>query len=293
MTHALRSSRLGTALVLSFALLDALTAAHPLGAQATDARRTPTTVRVHVADSAGVPIADAEVTLLRGLREAVATARTSASGDHDFIVELDSSDYSVVARKIGFARGDRFFSAERGTVDARVTMKRIDGTLPAVTVTAVDVKRKSYHIDADEIAEATTYISDALDIVHRLRPDMILSRSGSWGGRTRIGCPSLSYIWVNGRRYLADYVIVSPAVQMRAKGAGNRLGRMAPGNATILSEIQPEHVAEMNYRDCFEHSVDRKVGSVNALFITLKAGVDYRPGRPSHVIGDTVAVVTR
>ena len=287
------SSRSRVIVTLSAALLGALTLARLLGAQVTDARRAPTIVRVHVADSAGTPVADAEVTLLRGLKEAVATARTSAAGEHEFIVDLDSSDYSVVARKIGYARGDRFFAAERGTVDARVTMKRIEGTLPTVTVTAVDFKRKSYHVDADEIAGATTYIGDALDIVQRLRPDMILSRSGSWGGRTRFGCPSLSYIWVNGRRYLADYVIVSDAVRMRAKGAGNRLARMAPGNATILSEIQPEHVAEMNYRDCFEEAVDRKVGSVNALFITLKPGVDFRPGRPSYVVGDTVVVAAR
>ena len=287
------SSRPRVFLTLSAALLAALTLARMLGAQVTDARRAPTIVRVHVADSAGAPVADAEVTLVRGLKEAVATARTSMAGEHEFIVELDSSDYSVVARKIGYARGDRFFSAERGAVDARVTMRRMEGTLPTVTVTAVDLKRKSYHIDADEIAGATTYVGDALDIVQRLRPDMILSRSGSWGGRTRIGCPSLSYIWVNGRRYLADYVIVNDAVRMRTKGPGNRLARMAPGNVTILSEIQPEHVAEMNYRDCFEEAVDRKVGSVNALFITLKPGVDYRPGRLSYVVGDTVAVAVR
>lgn len=261
--------------------------------QATDARRAPAIVRVHVTDSLGAPIADAEVTIQRGLKQSVATARTDAGGEHAFIVDLDSSDYSVVARKIGYARGDRFFVAERSTVDARVTMKRVQGTLPAVTVTAVDLKRKSYHIDADEIADATVFVNDALDIVLRLRPDMILSRSGSLGARTRIGCPSLSYIWVNGKRFLADYVIVNPAVQMRARGVGNRIGRMAPGNATILSEIGPEHVAELEYRDCFQPSVDRMVGSVNALFITLKPGVDYRPGAPSYVTGDTIKVASR
>jgi hypothetical protein len=171
-------------------------------------------------------------------------------------------------------------------------MKRAEGTLPAVTVTETNYKQKSYHIDADEIAEAKVNVFDALDIVQKLRPDMILSRSGSLGARTRIGCPSLSYIWVNGKRYLADYVIVNPVVQQRAKGAGNRIARMAPGNATILSEIQPEHVAEMQYRDCFEQAVDRKVGSVNALFITLKPGVDYHPGAPSYVTGEP-AVIAR
>ena len=262
-------------------------------AQTTDARRAPATLRVYVTDSIGAPIVDAEVTILRGLKQSVATARTDAAGAHAFIVDLDSSDYSVVARKVGYTRGDRFFAAERATVDARVTMKRVDGTLPAVTVTAVDFKRKSYHIDADEIADTKVFVNDALDVVQRLRPDMILSRSGSLGARTRIGCPSLSYIWVNGKRFLADYVIVNPSVQMRARGAGNRIGRMAPGNATILSEIAPEHIAGMEYRDCFEPSVDRQVGSVNALFITLKPGVDYRPGSSSFVTSDSIKVASR
>lgn len=262
-------------------------------AQATDARKSPSTIRVHVTDSLGAPIEGAEVTMLRGLKQADATARTDAAGEHTFIVDLDSSDYSVVARKMGFTRGDRFFAVERNLIDARVTMKRIEGTLPVVTVTAVDAKKKSYFIDADEIESSKIFVNDALDVVNRLRPDMILSRSGSLGARTRIGCPSLSYIWVNGKRYLPGYVITDPAVQMRAKGAGNRLGRMAPGNATILSEIEPEHIAEMNYRDCFELAVDRKVGSVNALFVTLKPGVDYRPGSHSYVTGETAEVAKK
>src|SRR6185369_456701 len=117
-------------------------------AQATDARKTPSTIRVYVADSLGMAVADAEVTLLRGLKEKVATARTNAAGEHAFIVDLDSSDYSVMARKIGYARGDRFFAAEHTVTDVRVTMKRAEGTLPAVTVTETNYKQKSYHIDA-------------------------------------------------------------------------------------------------------------------------------------------------
>ena len=48
--------------------------------------------------------------------------------------------------------------------------------------------------------------------------------------------------------------------------------------------------AEMQYRDCFELAVDRKVGSMNALFITLKSGLDYRPGRASFVLDEAAEV---
>ena len=184
MTRTLRLTRSVAPIALALGMIAG--AAH---AQTTDARRAPSTIRVQVADSLGVPLADAEVTILRGLKQVVSTARTDGMGEHSFIVDLDSSDYSVVARKIGYARGDRFFAAEKATQTARVTMKRLEGTLPTVNVTAVDLKRKSYHIDADEIAGALVNVNDGLDIVNRLRPDMILSRSGAWGGRTRYGCP--------------------------------------------------------------------------------------------------------
>ncbi len=261
-----------------------------IGAQATDARRAPTVVTVRVADSLGLVVPDAEVTLMRGLKEMVASARTNASGEHEFIVDLDSTDYSIVARKIGFARGDRFFSVARAAVNVDVVMKRVGGDLPAVVISeAEDLRRRSYHMDADQIAAADIPLHDALDIVERLRPDMIISRSGTWGGRTHYGCPSMQNIWVNGRRYDNAFTIVDATVVMRAKGARNRPARIGAGNMTTLSEIAPEHIAEMNYRDCFD-TTERRIGTTNALFIVLKPGVAYRPGSGTFVVGDTARV---
>jgi hypothetical protein len=168
-------------------------------------------------------------------------------------------------------------------------MNRIQGNLPSVTVTAAaDLRRKSYHIDADDIAGASDYVNDALDIVARLRPDMITSRAGSPSGRSSM-CPAMQDIWVNGRRYPADFVIANPLAVSRAKGIGRGLQRTKPGTVTILSEIQPEHIAEMNYRDCFDDTMKR-TGTNNALFVTLKPGVSYKLGYGTFVIGDTSAV---
>lgn len=256
----------------------------------TDARRSPSTVRVHVTDSLGAPIADAEVALMRGLKEVIATARTNAGGDHEFVVDLDSTDYSIVARKVGYKRGDRFIAVERGVVIAPVVMKRIQGSLPSVTITAAsDLRRKSYHIDADDIAASTTYVDDALDIVTYLRPDMITSRAGSPSRSST--CSTMQDIWVNGRRYPANFVIPDQFVVTRARNKGRGLQRTNPGTITMLSEIRPEHIAEMNYRDCFDDNM-KKVGSNNALFVTLKPGVAYRQGRGTFVVGDTGSVAT-
>ena len=282
-------TRFTRAIALALAALVPLVAAaaHAQGAALTDARRAPSIVRVHVADSLGAAVPDAEVSLMRGLKQVVVTGRTNASGDHDFLVDLDSTDYSVVARKVGYARGDRFVAVDKAAVNARVVIRELRGTLPSVTVTAVDLKRKSYHLDADDIATSPTYVRDALDIVRFLRPDMIVSRSGSASGRSA-ACPPLSNVWVNGRRYSAGFIIVDPIARTRAKGMGFGLNRVHPGNVTILAEIAPEHISEMNYRDCFENNM-KMVGSNDALFITLKPGVDYRLGYGTYVVGDTVA----
>lgn len=255
-------------------------------AQATDTRRAPALLRVQVMDSTGTPVEGAEVSLMRGLRTVLSTARTNHAGEHEFLVDRDSTDYSLVARKVGYARGDRFIAVDKAAVDARVIMKQLP-SLPAVTVTAVNLKRKSYHLDADDIEISNTHVEDALDIVRFIKPDMATSRSGGVGA----GCPALQNIWVNGRWYPAGYVIVDPTMGLRMRVMSRGMRMMGPGNATILSEIAPEHIAEMNYVDCFEKNETKRVGAINALFVTLKPGVGYRLGLGTYVAADTATVV--
>lgn len=284
-----RTRRVGRGVIAAAVALGATLTAMNAGAQATDVRTSPAIVRAHVADSSGAPIADAEVTLLRGLNSVVATARTNANGDHEFVVDLDSTDYSIMARKIGFARGDRFFSVRRNAVDVNVTMEQTDNGLPAVTVSAENLRQASYNIDADEISASRAPIRSALDVVERLRPDMITSRSGTWGGGSRFGCEAVAYIWVNDRRYVSAYTSAPLDVAMRAKGKGNRVSRLGAGSMTILSDIASEHIESMKFRDCFDKT-ERQYGTTSALFIVLKDGVGYRPNHGTFVIGDDAKV---
>jgi hypothetical protein len=50
-----------------------------------------------------------------------------------------------------------------------------------------------------------------------------------------------------------------------------------------MSGIKPEHIAEVNYADCFDTSVARP-GAQNAVFVALKPGIGYDPGRGSYVV---------
>jgi hypothetical protein len=89
-------------------------------------------------------------------------------------------------------------------------------------------------------------------------------------------------VWVNGRHIR----LVTPDDGALAHQTGV-LAALNPGAMTVLSEIRPEHIAEMTYADEFDTSAGRP-NSDSALFIVLKPGVDYEPGAPSFVVSSVV-----
>lgn len=52
---------------------------------------------------------------------------------------------------------------------------------------------------------------------------------------------------------------------------------------SVLSTIHPEHIEEMNYAGCDDFTVDA-TRARNAVFVTLKPGVAFEPGRGSFVV---------
>ena len=242
-----------------------------------------TVVRVRVVDTAGMPLPNIDVSALHGLRAVVAGGPTDSTGRRTFSVPHDG-EYQVVARRIGFQRGDQFFTASRDTVAVRIVLHAALQALPAVQVTAAqDVKRRAYHVGADEIAESTRPIIDGLDVLSKLRPDIIYSRVPGCGAR---------YVWVNGRRI--TYPPIDPALAARARmqrqaaRATPHIGPtgMATVNLTIqsvMASIHPEHIAEVTFADCNDTTVDAVKGS-SAIFVALKPGVAFEPGIGSYVL---------
>jgi hypothetical protein len=276
------------------AALAAAAAVAPLSAQ-TAAR---TVVRVRVADSAGVAVPDAEVAVVRGLNDVVVRGTTDSAGRRVLAAPLAPGDYHLVVRKLGMARVDRFFTAGlRDTLAFEVVARRPAQSLAAVRVVEQeDLRRKSYFIDAEEIARSADRLVDATDIVNRLRPDMIYGRGGGHVCRRAV-----ESVWVNGARIrlveidqgiAAEKRIQTLSYRVRVPKDGKRVpraiippkGRVAM-NAHVLSvlaSIRPEHVAEMRGTDCFDFSVGR-ASSESAVFVVLKPGVDYDPGIGSYV----------
>jgi len=56
---------------------------------------------------------------------------------------------------------------------------------------------------------------------------------------------------------------------------------------TVLSDISPEHISEMTNVDAIDTTIG-KIGSQNALYIVLKPGIDYDPGRGSFVAPESL-----
>lgn len=255
-------------------------AALSFGARRSEAQRTtpsakPAVVRVFVVDSSGSALTGAELTVLRGLNNVIARGTTDQFGRAWLTFATDSGEYDVVVRKVGYPRSDRFFEAGANDTIALsiVVPPPLARQLEAVKVTAKqDLKTRVYSIDADAIAASKRPLFTAWDIITKLRPDMA-------GGRAPCGNERIS-LWVNGTRIRfvpTNYMAVSrELISPRQAVSG------AYDLVFALYEIEPEHIAEMRFRDCFDTTVP-DVGGSNALFVVLKAGVVYEPGVGSYV----------
>src|SRR4029078_2014629 len=131
-------------------------------------------VRVSARDSSGVPMQRGELTVVHGLRDIVARGTTDDEGQGTLIVPdvKDSTDYQVVMRRIGYPRTDRFFSVgPRDTAKIELIVGHPTPPLAPVKVTAeADVLRKSYYLDADDIANSDWHFATGGEDPKRPRP---------------------------------------------------------------------------------------------------------------------------
>jgi hypothetical protein len=236
-------------------------------------------VRVVVVDSNSRPVPGADVSIVRELKRVEGSGVTDDRGTRTISITQLAGDHQVVARKIGFLRADRFFAVSDSSrsVTVRLVLRPAPQQLPTMTVlSAQEVKRQSYRVDADEIASSTRPIFDATDVLVKLRPDMVFSRMGRrMASMSQPPC-LLSFVWVNGRRIVNP--IITAFDEVRRTSAPIPIDVFA-----VLRTIRPEHIAEINYADCFDTSVPR-ANAQNAVFVALKPGVSFEVGRGTFVL---------
>jgi hypothetical protein len=263
------------------------------------AQQLSVTIRARVTDSLGVPVSGAEVSIVDGLSVSIARGTTDARGALALAIPRTGIDHELVVRRIGYRRVDRFFNDSSSDLVFEVRLQRLVASLDTVRVTAEeDVRRKSYFIDADAIEQSSRPIVDALDVVMKLRPELIWSRTGKpdrigqhaqgrlpsartamqqaakWGN-----CPPVQDVWVNGVRM--RLIPIDPVAVRRRSGDAEAI---SPTIATVLASIKPEHIAEMEYHPCTDHADDLPARASNALFVTLKPGIGFLPVTGSYVV---------
>lgn len=272
------SAWMGVVTVVAFVAAAGVTATAQTGPRAV--------VRVTARDSTGAPIAGAELTLIRGVREVLASTTTDDAGHGVLAADVgDSTDLDVALRKIGYSRTDHFLLARpRDTASVTIVAARAVQALAPVKVTAgADVLRKSYHLDADDIEHSGMWFDNAWDVVKRLRPDMLTSRGG---------CPTGAQdVWVNGERIRLPLRPTGMVAAMARVGVPPR-ARFSYVPVSVLSEIAPEYISEINYKDCFDTSM-AAVGSKDAIFVVLKPGVVYLENEGAFVLDTPAAQQSR
>ena len=245
-------------------------------------------VTVVVGDSGTASVPDAEIQIIEGLSLEIARAKTDSSGFARITFWPGMPAIQLSVRKIGFAPFARF--VDLTGLDSLATVVHLERRVqPLDTVSiraAEDPKHKSYYIDADAIVASGRPVFSALEILARLRPDMITSRAPEAcadstgprpGQRTRHPpTGGIANVWVNGKRI--RLVETSPWIRVPYM----KESFIRREVLDILQEIRPEHIADIQYTDCFDTSVPVN-GGQSAVFIRLKDGVAYERGKGTFV----------
>ena len=197
-----------------------------------------TLIRVTARDSTGAVVPAAELTVTRGLHDIIARGTTDDGGHAVLPVEIEETeDLQVTMRKIGYARGDRFFEARpQGTTDVTITVARrphdqprsgdgdrSDATPSARAITSTPTRSTPAHVFAE----------NAWELIKRLRPDMLTSRGGCDSG--------VREVWVNGKRIRLPLYPTGMAAARALVGVPPRAAfTYVP--VSVLSDIAPEHI---------------------------------------------------
>ena len=242
----------------------------PIGVLAqSDARLI--TVRFEVQDSSGRGVPAASVSATGASPIPVSRGVTNDSG---FLVlhMQGAASYAISIRKVGFVPFASSLLGGRDTV-VQVVMAHVPNSLDTVRVLGAQTARqRAYHIGAEEIAHSTRVLINGFDIVAKLRPDI------AWG---RGFCGGAANIWVNGRWIPPELVAQNDIANARAN-RGNAEGHVSRAVLYVMSEIKPEHIDELTYHDCLDQSISGTHGQA-ALFVILKPGVHFDPGRGSFI----------
>ena len=244
-------------------------------------------IHVAVAGSDGSSLRDVNVAVSRADVGALLSARTNDSGRHVFRTSLPPGIYTLLARRPGFLPGEvRFDVGKVDTVSVTVRLTASPATELAPVV--VEARRSNYLLTRSDMLASGRPIRDAFEALRKLKPSMLYDKD-------RCRAEVVENVWINGRRvlFMAKEVPIlgsrttrsRGAFKVRTSGAGAR--SEPPAVDSVLASIRAEHVDEIRLVNCWDTSMPG-VGSKNALYVSLKPGIDWDWKRGSFV-ADTMS----
>jgi hypothetical protein len=191
----------------------------------------------------------------------------------------DTGHYSLVVRKLGFARVARPRPVTASViVPVTIVLERsAEADLPTVRV---ETRGRNYRVTASDVVDRGRTFVDAYDLLRKYRPEKL-------GDKAR--CPSepTRNVWVNGRRV---WWTLNPTPATATQSADGRVrvigsaraGPIADVLESVLRTIKVEHITEIRYVNCWDTSLP-EIGTNNAVFIDLKPGVAWDWKNGSHM----------
>jgi hypothetical protein len=237
-------------------------------------------VRVTVVGNDGAGLAGVNLAISRQSVGAILSGRTNDSGVSVFRIAIEPGDYAVLARRPGFAPVDTALTFDRS--DTVVVVLRLQQAPPTqLAPVTIEASRSNYVLDASQIAASRRPIRDALEALRKLRPSMLHDRD-------RCRTDPVDNVWVNGRRVLF-MASQTPIFEARSSvGAGSKVATVRkrqgepPAVDSVLASIRAEHISQIRLVNCWDTSLPG-VGANNALYVSLKPGVDWDWKRGSFV----------
>jgi len=230
---------------------------------------------VHVLSDSGAAIADADIVVFAPSVRSIGQSRSDAAGRA--VIRLPSelpSNVTVTARHLGYAAASRQINVSRADSSfLELRLATATRMLPGVSVDVARMRpeRRPY-IDSTEIASSTRSILSLADVVKKLR----------WNIDYQVyKCLPRTAVGPAARGPIPG----TPHDELHAEVYVN--GQWIPPEWDPGHLIHSEHIAEMRYVNCFDHSVqDLPELPWAALYVTLKPGVAWDVKRGSYLLDE-------
>lgn len=258
---------------------------HPARAQTGEAgsstRGSHVLLRVRVTDSAGTPIPGVDVAVSDSGRHILAQRNTATDGTANLVFRRIAGRVQVSARRLGYGPAQQNVSVT--AVDTLSLLFRLTpaaaSIAPVVVSADEDLKRKSYFVDSAQIAHSHRLILNGMDVLTKMRPDILTGRAPGCGLRN---------IFVNGVRIVYPPLNAIAVAHVPRVGRANAAGELVDPSEldrdqiwSVMWSIRAQDIKEMTYKDCLDTSMPGVHGS-SALYIVLRPGIAFDPGRGTY-----------